>query len=158
MRHTFFEELTSRMETDLRIWAVTADLGMGGFDKIKKRFPDRFLNTGAAEHAALNICIGLALQGRIPFFYSITPFALFRPFESLKLYIAEEKIPVKIIGSGRGKNYHIDGPSHDATQARDILRLFPGIFERWPETKEEIPKIVDEMINTESPFFLSLKR
>ena len=158
MRGQFAYELYLKMETDLRIYLITADLGYKVFDEHFKHYPDRVLNVGAAEHCALNMCIGLALQGRIPFFYSITPFLVYRPFESLRNYISKESIPVKMIGSGRDKDYYIDGFSHDSSDVRDIIRLFPNIYQRWPETQEQIPSIVSEIIDTPAPYFLSLRR
>ena len=162
MRKTFFEELTRHMRKNKSIYAITGDLGKGGFDIIAQEFPDRFINGGAAEQACLGMAIGLALEGKIPFFYSITPFLLYRPFELIRNYLVNEQIPVKLIGSGRDDDYKHDGPSHDAT---DINLLFGGknkIFNKiktyFPEDKSEIPDTVKEMIDNNLPSFLSLRR
>lgn len=158
MRKFFFLELYKHMKNDNRIWAVTGDLGYGGFDAIRKDFPDRFINTGAAELTMLDIAVGLALEGKIPFVYSITPFLLFRPFEVIRNYINHEKIPVKLVGSGRDKDYIHDGFSHSANEDKAVMNLFPNIVSLWPENKEEIPAILDKMININKPFYLNLKR
>jgi transketolase len=160
MRRTFAEELYKHMEKDDRIWLVTADLGYGMWDKIRDNFPDRFINTGAAEQAGAGICVGLALEGKVPFFYSITTFLLYRPFETIRTYVNHEKLNVKLIGSGRSYDYTHDGISH---WSADTFRLFDsGIIDNirafWPDEKEEIPDIVKLLTETKDPCFLSLIR
>ena len=158
MRKLFFRELYKRMAKNKNIWSVTGDLGYGGFDNIRKDFSDRFLNVGAAEHTMLDIAVGLALEGKIPFVYSITTFLLYRPFEVIRNYINHEQIAVKLIGSGRNKDYIHDGFSHWSSDDNKVVNLFPNIVSLWPEDKTEIPNIIDEMIITKKPFYLNLKR
>lgn len=158
MRKTFFESLYDLMKNDPTVYALTGDLGYGGFDKIRDEFPDRFINCGAAEQAMVGIAVGLALKGKTPFVYSITPFLLRRAYETIKLYVDEEEIPVKLVGSGRDKDYSHDGPSHDASDAKKLLETLPNIQQLWPEKKEEIPYLVGKMVGDKRPYFISLKR
>ena len=87
MRQLFFEELYKQMKINNDIYALTGDLGYGGFDKIRDEFSDRFINCGAAETAMMDIACGMAIEGKIPFVYSITTFLVYRPFEVLRTYI-----------------------------------------------------------------------
>ena len=66
MRKTFFKELYSNMAQDSRIWALTGDLGFGGFDKINQDYPDRFINCQAAEFSMMGLACGLALENKTP--------------------------------------------------------------------------------------------
>jgi len=158
MRGWFAYELYDRMAKDARIWVVTADLGYGMLDAIKSQYPSRFINTGAAEQAAMGIAVGLAETGKIPFFYSITPFALYRPAEIIRNYIDHEDIAVRIVGGGRDRDYSHDGFSHWADDAASFLALFPNITQYWPKDKESIPRMVDAMVTRNEPSFISLKR
>lgn len=158
MRRTFFQELHKTMQENPNVWAITGDLGFGGFDQIMKDFPDRFVNCGASEQAMMGIAVGLSLKGKTVFVYSITPFLLRRAYETIKLYIDEEEIPVKLVGSGRDKDYAHDGPSHDATDAKLLLKTVSKIKQLWPESKEEIPDMVKLMVEDTKPYFISLKR
>ena len=146
------------MKVNDKIWLVCLDLGYKIFDQHFKDFPKRCINPGASEQAGMDIAIGLALSGKIPFIYSITPFLIYRPFEAIKLYLDHEKIPVKLIGSGRWDDYKIDGPSHDAIGVSAFLRPLESLKTYFPKEKEEIPNIVEELVTNEVPCFLSLKR
>lgn len=159
MRKEFAQYLYQLMKDNPNIWLVTGDLGYGLFDKIKEDFPDRFLNTGAAEQAMMDISVGLAMEGKIPFVYSITPFLLYRPFETLRTYINHEKIPVIMIGSGRDGDYAHDGFSHYAGDDHEFLKPLTNIQSYWPESIEEMKQRVDSaLINRDSATYINLKR
>jgi transketolase len=106
----------------------------------------------------LDMAVGLALSGKIPFVYSITPFLLSRGHETIRLYIDHEKIPVILVGSGRDSDYEIDGYSHDANDAGQILENFPNVIEYWPTSKDDMPRILNEVIEGRVPAFISLSR
>lgn len=157
-RGYFAHKLHLEMGKDHDIWLITMDLGYGMFDRIRKDYPDRFINTGAAEQAGIGIGVGLALEGKIPFLYSITPFLLYRPFETIRNYLNNEMIPVRLVGSGRDKDYSDDGFSHWSEEDRAIMSIFSNIESRWPQNKEEIPDLVTEMIKVNKPWYLNLSR
>ena len=158
MRRCFADAVYEHMRTNEKIWIITADMGYKMWDQIRIEFPDRFFNVGAAEQVMLDIGIGLALEGNIPIVFSITPFLLYRPFESIRNYINRENIPVKLVGSGRNKDYYVDGFSHWAEEDKDVMMIFKNICAFWPETNEEIPSLVREMITNNRPCYINLKK
>lgn len=158
IRGWFAYELYKHMEKDKRIYLLLGDLGYKFFDEHLRDFPDRAINCGSAEIAMLGAACGLALEGKIPFVYSITTFLLYRPFESIRNYIDYEKIPVKLIGSGRDKDYTDDGISHWNLEDKKVMRLFPSITSLWPKKKEQIPSIIKRMISDKNPYYLNLQR
>lgn len=154
----FLGSIYDHMKKNDKIWVVTGDLGFNIMDKIRDDFPDRFINVGAAEQTMIGVAIGLALQGKIPFVYTIPNFLIYRPFEWIRNYIDHEEIPVKLVGSGRDKEYDEDGYTHQCEDLRTVLNSFPNIYQFWPEDKESIPETVETMITNRKPCFLSLKR
>ena len=159
IRGYFAYEVYNHMVGNKNIFVVAGDLGFGMMDAIKRDFPERFINVGAAEQSMIGVCIGLAEEGKIPIAYSITPFLLYRPFETINTYIQGEGSAVKLVGSGRQKDYLHDGSSHWALDdARIMKNVFTNIEARWPETKEDIPDLVREMIETPRPYYVNLKR
>ena len=108
MRRECAALLLEEMSVNDRIRVITADLGFGVLDHIRTAYPDRFYNVGAAEQLMIGAAVGMADSGLIPVCYSMSSFILYRPFEFLRNYVDYERIPVKLIGSGRDKDY-----SHD---------------------------------------------
>jgi transketolase len=157
MRGYFAFYLHEQMRLNPDIFVLTGDLGFGMFDKIKRDFPERFINCGASEQAMIGITVGLALNGKIPIVYSITPFLLYRPFEMIR-YINHESIPVLLIGGGRDQDYLDDGFSHFSEEDKQVMDLFPNIFSTWPESKEEIKGIIETAINSKLPTYINLTR
>lgn len=152
MRKQFAYDLYNLMEKDKNIILVTADMGYGMLDRIRDDFSDRFYNVGAAEMVMMGMAVGMALEGKIPVVYSITPFLLFRPFEVIRNYIDHENIPVIMAGSGRGDDYKDGGFSHYAGD-HDILRNFKNIL-FLSEDEFDLHKI----IYSGRPTYLNLKR
>ena len=151
MRKEFADKLYELMQKDENVFFVTGDLGYGIFDKICQDFPERFINTGAAEQAMMGVAIGLTLKGKKVFVYSITPFLLYRAFEAIRTYINHEKIPVILVGSGRGNDYEHDGFSHYAGDDELFLQHFENI--------KRFTTFADlETLITEAPCYLNLKR
>lgn len=158
MRPLFAECVYKHMKKNDDIYVVVNDLGYKMWDHVRKDFPERFINVGAAEQTLIGVGIGLALSNKIPFVYSITTFLLYRPFEAIRNYLHYEKIPVKLVGSGRGKDYLHDGISHWAEEDREIMSILKNIKSYWPDENEEIPKLVEEMLQNNRPCYINLKR
>lgn len=158
MRRTFADLLYKQMELNPKIWVLTGDLGYKMWDQIRDKYPERFINVGAAEQTLLDIACGLALEDKIPFCYSITTFLLYRGFETIRTYINHEKLNVKLVAAGRNKDYAHDGISHWSEDAQAILDTQKNIRQYWPNSKEEIPAILTKMIKFNGPDFISLRR
>jgi len=158
MRRQFFKELYKQMTVNNNVWALTGDLGYIGFDKIRDNYSKRFINCGASETAMLDIAVGLAYDGKIPFVYSITPFLIYRPFEVLRTYINHEKLNVKLCASGRDFDYEIDGYSHHSPDVKQVLDCLPNIEQHFPMDKKEIPNLVSKMVKVNTAQFISLRR
>ena len=80
MRKDLAKLLLEEMRVNEDVYLITGDLGYGLWDGIRDTFPDRFFNVGSSEMVMMGTAIGLAMEGKIPFVYSITPFALYRPY------------------------------------------------------------------------------
>lgn len=146
------------MKNNPQIYLLIGDLGYKMWDKVRADFPERVLNTGAAEQTLMGVAVGIALAGKIPIVYSITPFLLYRPFETIRNYLNYEKIAVKLLAAGRDKDYEHDGISHWSEDDKDVLALWPNIKAYWPQSHTELPGIFENMINSPSPYYVNLKR
>lgn len=157
MRGFFSGALHNEMISNKDIYVVSAGLGFGQFDAIKRDFPDRFIDTGASEMLAAGVSIGLSKEGKIPILYTITSF-LMRCAEPIALYVKHENTKIIICGGGRDQDYTIhDGMSHDATIAQNYIHAL-GIQEYYPQTNERAAKLVKDVIERPEPCFISLRR
>jgi transketolase len=158
MRKECITLLEKEMQVNRNIFMLTADLGFGILDSIKENHKDRFYNVGAAEQLLIGAGIGLAESGMIPICYSMSSFILYRPFEFLRNYVNEEKIPVKLIGSGRDKDYSHDGFSHWAHDDEQVLSALPNIEIYKPKSIEELELRFKTFLYSNKPAYLNLTR
>jgi transketolase len=156
MRKEFASLLHLEMSQNENIILLTGDLGYGLWDKIKIDYPDRFFNTLSSEQLMMGIASGLAMDNKIPVVYSITPFAIYRPFEFIRNYLHHENIPVKILGGGRDKEYGYLGFSHWAEEDIDILSNLPNI--KLYKPKEFTSNIFKEFLYNKKPSYLNLSK
>ena len=158
MRKLFSKLLYKEMFKNNNIVLLTGDLGYGLWDKIREEFGSRFFNVGSAEQLLLGAATGMAMEGKIPVVYSITPFLLYRPFEVLRNYLDHEKIPVKLIGGGRDRDYGYLGFSHWAEDDKKIMSCFKNINVHHPDSDERLSEIFSSIIYSGSPEYLNLTR
>jgi transketolase len=158
MRKEYAQLLLEEMSINSRIRVVTADLGFGILDHVRNAYPDRFFNVGAAEQLMIGAGIGIAEEGLIPVCYSMSSFLLYRPFEFLRNYVNAENIPVKLVGSGRDKDYSHDGLSHWAHDDEQVLAALPNIKIYKPKSIEDLENIWPDFINSLEPSYLNLTR
>ena len=158
MRKEFSEMLFKKMSDDNKIVIITGDLGYGLWDKIRINYPDRFYNVGSSEQLILGMACGMAMEGKLPFVYSITPFAIYRPFEFIRNYVDHEKLPVKIIGGGRDKDYGYLGFSHWAEEDKLVMSVFQNITTLHPETNKELLEKSDIIFDKRTPVYLNLRK
>ena len=156
MRKQFAEFLHEEMSYNSGIVILTGDLGYGLWDRIKIDYPDRFYNVMSSEQLMVGAAVGLAMEGFIPIVYSITPFAIYRPFELLRNYLHHENIPVKIVGGGRDKDYGYLGFSHWAEEDIKILSTLENI--KLYKPKKATKLIYQDFLYNHKPSYLNLKR
>lgn len=158
MRKECMDLLFCEMAKNDKINVITADLGFGLLDNIKDKFPERYFNVGAAEQLMIGAGIGFAEEGKIPVCYSMSSFLLYRPFEFLRNYVNAENIPVKLIGSGRDKDYSHDGLSHWAHDDELVLKALPNILVYKPKNIFQLENIWPVFIQSKCPSYLNLTR
>jgi transketolase len=158
MRKQFAQLLFDEMAKNENIYLITGDLGYGLWDQIRDTYVDRFYNVGSSEMAMMGMGIGLAMEGKVPFVYSITPFAIYRPFEMIRNYLDHEKIAVNVVGGGRDRDYGYLGFSHWSEDDVTIMSAFKNIDIYHPQAEKDLPEILKESIVGKKPTYINLKR
>mgnify|MGYP003626780706 FL=1 len=158
MRREFANRLHLEMGKNKDIVVLTGDLGYGLWDRIRLDYSDRFYNVGSSEQLMLGMACGFAMEGKIPVVYSITPFLLYRPFEFIRNYVDHEKIPVKLVGGGRDRDYGYLGFSHWAEEDKKVMSCFDNIKTIHPADTEAMHAAFEDVLNPTLPLYINLKR
>ena len=158
MRKECMTLVHASMHDNPDIFLLTADLGFGLLDEIKQDFPNRYYNVGAAEQLLIGAGIGLVESGKIAVCYSMSSFILYRPFEFLRNYVNYEKIPVKLIGSGRDRDYGHDGITHWSHDDETVLASLSAIKIYKPTSIQELAEVFPEFLYGPEPAYLNLTR
>ena len=75
----------------------------------------------------IGMCAGLSMVGMRPFAYTISTFALYRPFEMVRNDICYQNLPVTIVGMGAGTIYSTLGGTHLTQEDISIARSIPNM-------------------------------
>ena len=156
MRDAFFRELAALGAEDQRVFALTGDLGIGLFDDFERAAPGRWLNVGIAEQNLVGVAAGLAYAGKVPFAYSIAPFATSRAHDQLRVDVAISRANVKLVGVGGGVAYGYLGPTHHGTEDLALTRALPGLVVLTPGDPEETRRAVRAAHAHDGPVYLRL--
>jgi transketolase len=158
MRNAFVDRLLDLAREDSRIMLLTGDLGFGVLEKFSETIPEQFINCGVAEQNMTAVASGLALEGKIPFTYSIGNFPTLRCLEQIRNDIAYHDLPVKIVCIGGGFSYGQLGMSHHATEDLSIMRSIPGMSVYAPCSKEQAACLTSYIINKPGPCYFRLDK
>lgn len=158
MRNLFVKTLIEEARKNDKIWVITPDLGYSVLEPFQQEFPDRFLNTGITEQVSVGIAAGLALNGKIPYVYSIMPFVTSRPFEQIKVDCAYMNTNVRLVGVGGGFAYGPAGATHHSIDDLGIMRILPNMSVVAPGDLTETEELTRYSVKHQGPMFIRLNR
>tara|TARA_B100002019_G_scaffold240306_1_gene215959 strand:+ start:13952 stop:14869 length:918 start_codon:yes stop_codon:yes gene_type:complete len=158
MRDHFIRSLHELCIKDPRIVLITGDLGFGVFDKFKAERPHQFINAGVSEQNMTMLATGMALEGCIPFTYSIGNFPTLRCLEMIRNDAAYHNANVKIVSIGAGFSYGSLGISHHATEDLTIMRSLPDVNVLSPSGLWEAVEATKVAASSNGTFYLRLDK
>jgi len=158
VRTAFFDSLYEVAKADGRVELITADMGFGCLEKFRDCLPKQYLNAGISEANAMSLAAGMALAGRRPFVYSITPFVTYRSFEQTRVDVCCHNANVKIIGVGSGLDYGQSGTTHHPTEDIAVMRALPNISVACPGDPFEAAALPPLLNRMDGPAFVRLGR
>jgi transketolase len=160
MRDVLIDEIYARMCSDERIYFLAADFGAPSLDKVRERFPDRFLSVGIAEQNLIGVSAGLALEGCTVFSYGIAPFMSMRDCEQLKIDLSllsqTRDINVNLMSVGAGVSYDVSGPTHHCLEDISIIRTLPNFDLFSPSDWVMAKAFVDYSLRQVKPKYMRL--
>lgn len=156
MRKEFAQWIEQYGRRESRLVFLTGDLGFMALENVQAALGPRFVNIGVSEQNMVSVAAGLARQGLRPLCYSIASFAVFRPYEQIRLDAALHKLPVKIVGNGGGYGYGIMGASHHALEDLAVLSCLPNFSCVVPLCNSDVPGACEALFQHPGPAYLRL--
>ena len=124
----------------------------------KKAFPDRFFDCGIAENNMIDVAVGLALSGKIPFASTFAMFAAGRSYEQIRNSIGYPHTNVKIGATHAGITVGEDGATHQCNEDLALMRTIPGMTILNPADAVEARLAVEAAIKMQGPCYLRFGR
>jgi len=146
----FSRSLRDLLKADQRIIALTAAMPDGtGLVKLRDEFPDRIIDVGIAESAAVDIAAGLAATGFRPIVAIYSTF-MQRAFDQVFQEVALQNLPV-VFCMDRAGLVGGDGAVHHGFCDISTLRTLPNMILLAPADGEELTGALNFAIGCDQP-------
>lgn len=155
-RRAVTEALFDLADRDPSVVFVSSDsVGVIRAQDFAERYPDRFVEMGISEQAAVNCAAGLAAIGLKPVYVTYAVFASMRACEQIRSVVGYSGLNVTIIGANGGMGSgEREGVSHQGLEDIGILRTVPGMTILVPADAGQVRKAVVEAVNIPGPVYV----
>lgn len=159
IRDAYGEALKSIGGTNEKIVALEADVGGSTKSKVfGKAYPERYFEVGISELNMVNMAVGFARQGFIPFVNTFSVFLSTRGADPIVSQIGYDHLNVKLAGTYVGLSDSYDGASHQAITDMSFVRAIPGMTVITPSDAVLAKKAVAAAAVYDGPVYLRLSR
>ncbi len=158
MRQTALNTVYDLAKIDPRVVFIGSDLGKNTLEKFKEEFPERFFMEGVSEAHLIGMAAGLALEGKIPYFNTITTFISRRAYEQVAIDLCLHNLPVRLLGSGGGLVYAPLGPTHLAIEDIALMRAIPQMTIVAPADALEMKKLMLASLDYQGPIYIRIAK
>lgn len=159
MREGYARALARYAATDPRVVAVDVDTSASTLSNyFAKEFPQRFFNVGIAEPCAVDVGVGLALGGYIPFVNAFAALLALRSLEQVRTCVCYACTNVKLAASYAGLSDFKDGPTHFAVTDIANMRALPNMTVIVPCDAAQAAEFVPLVAQFEGPVYLRINR
>lgn len=123
-----------------------------------ERFPERFFNIGIAEPAMVDVAVGLALGGLVPFANAFACLLSLRALEQVRTCVCYARVNVKLVAGFAGLSDFKDGATHYAITDLANLRALPNMTVIVPGDAAEAAAWVHVVAEFDGPVYLRISR
>ena len=161
MQRQFAETTLNLLEKDERVVLLFAGAGIvdqSNFEQFKLHSPNRIIDLGIAEQAAIGVAAGLSIGNKIPVFHTQSPFIVERAYEQLKIDFGYQKLGGNFIGLGGSLEFTFLGPTHNCPADIGVLKLIPNMQVVIPGGMSEFDALFRECYDNNLPTYYRLSR
>jgi transketolase len=124
----------------------------------EEAFPDRFINVGIAEQCLVDVAVGFAYCGKIPFANTFAFLLATRALEMVRTHLCYGNANVKLMGAYAGLSDSFDGPTHHSVMDIAAMRSLPNMTVVVPSDPLSIGKFLFQAAAYEGPMYIRLNR
>ena len=158
-RETYGRTLLEMAEEFPDIVVLGGDLNVSVFTHLwRDKYPERFFDFGPAEQNLVGVGAGLAASGKIPFVSTFAVFGVGRPFDQLRVLVAQGKLNFKLVCTHAGILTGEDGMSAHGIEDLALACSLLGFTVVCPADTVEAAQAIRAAAATEGPFYVRLSR
>ncbi len=158
-RQTYGKTLVELGRENPDIVVLGGDLNQSTFTYLfRQAFPDRFFDFGPAEQNILSAAAGFASSGKVPFVSTFAVFGTGRPFDQIRVGIAQPHLNVKLVCTHAGIITGEDGVSAQSIEDLSLMASLPGFTVIAPADATETVQAVRTAAAIQGPVYIRLHR
>ena len=158
-RESYGRTLLEMAEEYPDIVVLGGDLNVSVFTHLwRDKYPERFFDFGPAEQNIIGVAAGLAASGKIPFVSTFAVFGVGRPFDQLRVLVAQAHLNVKLVCTHAGILTGEDGMSAHGIEDLALACSLAGFNVVVPSDAVEAAQAVRTAAQKEGPFYIRLSR
>ncbi len=159
MRKAYGEALLQLGRDNSDVVALSADVSNSDFSYMfGDAFPQRFFNVGIAEQSLIDVAVGLAYSGKIPFANTFAFLIATRALEMVRTHLCYGEANVKLMAAYAGLSDSFDGPTHNAISDVAIMRSLPKMTIVVPADAVAVAKLLPQVAAWRGPVYFRLNR
>ena len=159
MRKAYGEALVALGKANERVVALSADVSNSDFSYMfEAAFPNRFFNVGIAEQSLVDVAVGFARTGYIPFANTFAFLFATRALEMVRTHLCYGRSNVKLMGAYAGLSDSFDGPTHHSITDIAILRSLPNMTVVVPSDPVAVAKLLPKVADWDGPLYFRMNR
>lgn len=159
MRIAYGQALVELGKANPDVVVLSADVSNSDHSfMFENAFPDRFFNVGIAEQSLVDVAVGLAYSGKIPFANTFAFLFATRALEMVRTHLCYGEANVKLMGAYAGLSDSFDGPTHHSITDIAIMRSLPNMTVIVPSDPVGLARLLPQVAEWPGPVFLRLNR
>jgi len=159
MRKAYGEALLALGRARPDVVALSADVSNSDFSYMfAEAFPERFFNVGIAEQSLVDVAVGLAYSGKVPFANTFAFLFATRALEMIRTHLCYGEANVKLMAAYAGLSDSFDGPTHHAITDIAIMRSLPNMTIVVPSDPVGVAELLPQVAAWRGPVYFRLNR
>lgn len=159
MRKAYGEALVELGRQNDQVVALSADVFNSDFSYMfAEAYPERFFNVGIAEQALVDVAVGFALNGYIPFANTFAAFFATRAVEMVRTHACYGRAKIKMMAAYAGLSDSFDGPTHHTVTDLAIMRSLPHMTVVVPSEAGSLAGLLPQIAAWDGAVYCRLNR